>query len=69
MAYGLVVNLPRADQPGQTGIPAIETATLFIVVVTTLVLGSATGALHAVLCCVVLHPSILCCAVLCCAVL
>ncbi len=44
VAYGLVINLPRADQPGKMGIPAIETATLFIVVVTTLGLGSATGA-------------------------
>ena len=40
-----VINLPRADQPGQTGVPAIETATLLIVVVTTLGLGSATGPL------------------------
>ncbi|GAB4823231.1 hypothetical protein N2152v2_010277 [Parachlorella kessleri] len=45
VAYGLVINLPRADQPGKMGIPAIETATLFIVVVTTLGLGSATGPL------------------------
>lgn len=45
VAYGLVINLPRADDPTQTGIPAIETATLFIVVVTTLGLGSATGGL------------------------
>jgi sodium/hydrogen exchanger 8 len=43
VAYGLVINLPRADHPQETGIPAIETATLFIVIVTTLVLGSATG--------------------------
>ena len=43
VAYGLVINLPRGDTPGETGIPAIETATLFIVVVTTLGLGSATG--------------------------
>ena len=40
-----VINLPRSDQPGQTGVPAIETATLLIVVVTTLGLGSATGPL------------------------
>ncbi len=40
-----VINLPRSDQPGETGIPAIETAALLIVVVTTLGLGSATGPL------------------------
>ena len=40
-----VINLPRSDQPGQTGVAAIETATLLIVVVTTLGLGSATGPL------------------------
>ena len=45
VAYGLVVNLPRADSPGSHGIPAIETATLFIVVVSTLLLGSATSPL------------------------
>ncbi|KAL6782170.1 hypothetical protein ACKKBF_B39330 [Auxenochlorella protothecoides x Auxenochlorella symbiontica] len=45
VAYGLVVNLPRSDAPGETGVPAIETATLFIVVVSTLVMGSATGPL------------------------
>ncbi|KAI3434634.1 hypothetical protein D9Q98_002701 [Chlorella vulgaris] len=45
VAYGLVVNLPRTDRPGETGIPAIETAALLIVVVTTLGLGSATGPL------------------------
>ncbi|PRW57911.1 sodium hydrogen exchanger variant 1 [Chlorella sorokiniana] len=45
VAYGLVVNLPRSDRPGETGIPAIETAALLIVVVTTLGLGSATGPL------------------------
>ncbi|KAL4430540.1 hypothetical protein ABPG77_005780 [Micractinium sp. CCAP 211/92] len=45
VAYGLVINLPRSDQPGETGIPAIETAALLIVVVTTLGLGSATGPL------------------------
>lgn len=28
-----VVNLPRSDRPGETGIPAIETAALLIVVV------------------------------------
>ncbi|KDD71598.1 hypothetical protein H632_c4717p0, partial [Helicosporidium sp. ATCC 50920] len=41
VAYGLVVNLPRADGQG-TGIDALETATLLIVVVSTLILGSAT---------------------------
>lgn len=52
VAYGLVVNLPRADSPDpaapRTGIPAIETATLLIVVISTLGLGSATGASGAV---------------------
>ena len=43
VAYGLVVNLPRADKPGETGIPVFETATLLIVVVSTLGLGSATS--------------------------
>ena len=43
VAYGLVINLPRADSPGETGIPAIETAALLIVVVTTLGLGASTG--------------------------
>lgn len=42
VAYGLLVNMPRSDTPGQVGIPAIETAALLIVVVSTLVLGSAT---------------------------
>lgn len=45
VAYGLVVNMPRADSPGQYGIPAIETAALLVVVASTLVLGSATGPL------------------------
>ena len=44
VAYGLVVNLPRTDEPGQYGIPAIETATLLIVVASTLILAPATGA-------------------------
>ena len=45
VAYGLIVNMPRSDSPGQVGIPAIETAALLIVVASTLVLGSATGPL------------------------
>ena len=47
VAYGLIVNMPRSDTgaPGEVGIPAIETAALFVVVVSTLVLGSATGPL------------------------
>jgi NhaP-type Na+/H+ or K+/H+ antiporter len=46
VAYGLVVNMPRTDgTPGQVGIPAIETAALLIVVVSTLLLGSGTGPL------------------------
>jgi len=46
VAYGLVVNMPRTDgEPGEVGIPAIETAALLIVVVSTLLLGSGTGPL------------------------
>lgn len=45
VAYGLIVNMPRTDTPGQVGIPAIETAALLIVVTSTLVLGSATSPL------------------------
>jgi NhaP-type Na+/H+ or K+/H+ antiporter len=45
VAYGLVVNMPRTDKPGTVGIPAIETAALLIVVVSTLLLGSGTGPL------------------------
>ena len=47
-----VVNLPRSDQPGETGIPAIETAALLIVVVsavwarTLLRLGIAEGGMR-----------------------
>lgn len=42
VAYGLVVNLPRADQEQAMGIPAIETATLLVVVLSTFILGSGT---------------------------
>jgi hypothetical protein len=45
VAYGLVVNMPRQDRPGEVTIPAFETATLLIVVVSTLGLGSATAPL------------------------
>lgn len=45
VAYGLIVNMPRTDKPGEVGIPSIETAALLIVVTSTLVLGSATGPL------------------------
>jgi hypothetical protein len=42
VAYGLIVNMPRTDAPGEFGVPAIETAALVIVVASTLALGSAT---------------------------
>ena len=45
VAYGLVVNMPRSDVSGEVGIPAIETAALLIVFVSTLVLGSGTAPL------------------------
>lgn len=49
VAYGLVVNMPSGDEDSLgeqgLGIPAIETATLYIAVASSLVLGSATGPL------------------------
>lgn len=48
IAFGLVLQLRPArgpDQPPQEGLPAIEAATLVIVVVSTLVFGTATGPL------------------------
>lgn len=46
VAYGLVVNMPsgkEGDDEAGIGIPAIETATLLIAVLSSLVLGSATA--------------------------
>ena len=45
VAYGLALNLPQMEAESEEGIPAIESATLVIVVLSTLVLGSATGPL------------------------
>ncbi|KAK9843766.1 hypothetical protein WJX81_005547 [Elliptochloris bilobata] len=48
VAFGLVLQLrptPGPDQPPQEGLPAIEAATLVIVVISTLVFGTATGPL------------------------
>jgi NhaP-type Na+/H+ or K+/H+ antiporter len=48
IAFGLVLQLrrpPGPGQPPQEGLPAIEAATLVIVVVSTLVFGTATGPL------------------------
>ncbi len=45
VAYGLALNLPQIESESDEGIPAIESATLVIVVLSTLILGSATGPL------------------------
>ena len=45
VAYGLALNLPQIEGESNEGIPAIESATLVIVVLSTLILGSATGPL------------------------
>lgn len=45
VAYGLAVNLPQIDAESDDGIPAIETATLVVVVLSTLLFGGATGPL------------------------
>ena len=48
VAFGLVLQLrptPGPDQAPQEGLPAIEAATLVIVVISTLVFGTATGPL------------------------
>ena len=48
VAFGLVLQLrptPGPDQEPQEGLPAIEAATLVIVVVSTLLFGTATGPL------------------------
>ena len=45
VAYGLALNLPQIEGESDEGIPAIESATLVIVVLSTLILGSATGPL------------------------
>lgn len=46
VAYGLAVNLPNIDAESDEGIPAIESATLVIVLVSTLLFGGITGAQH-----------------------
>ncbi len=43
VAYGLAVNLPNIDAESDEGIPAIESATLVIVLVSTLLFGGVTG--------------------------
>ena len=45
VAYGLALNLPQIEGESDEGIPAIESATLVIVVLSTLILGGATGPL------------------------
>lgn len=45
VAYGLALNLPQIEGESDEGIPAVESATLVIVVLSTLILGSATGPL------------------------
>jgi hypothetical protein len=45
VAYGLALNLPQIEGESDEGIPAIESATLVIVVASTLLLGGATGPL------------------------
>ena len=45
VAYGLALNLPQIEGESDEGIPAIESATLVIVVASTLILGGATGPL------------------------
>lgn len=44
VAYGLALNLPASGADTGSGIPAIESATLVVVLVTTLAFGGATGA-------------------------
>lgn len=46
VAYGLAVNLPNIDAESDEGIPAIESATLVIVLVSTLLFGGITGQPH-----------------------
>jgi NhaP-type Na+/H+ or K+/H+ antiporter len=45
VAYGLALNLPQIEGESDEGIPAIESATLVTVVLSTLILGGATGPL------------------------
>ncbi|KAK9809257.1 hypothetical protein WJX72_012251 [[Myrmecia] bisecta] len=45
VAYGLAVNLPQIDAESNEGIPAIESATLVVVIVSTLLFGGLTGPL------------------------
>ena len=43
VAYGLAMNLPASGSVTGIGIPAVESATLVVVLATTLVFGGATG--------------------------
>ena len=46
VAYGLAVNLPNIGAESDEGIPAIESATLVVVLVSTLLFGGITGELE-----------------------
>ena len=43
VAYGLAVNLPQLNEESNQGMEAIESATLVIVVISTIVFGGLTG--------------------------
>ncbi len=43
VAYGLAVNLPQINEESNQGIQSIESATLVIVVISTIVFGGLTG--------------------------
>lgn len=43
VAYGLAVNLPQINEESKQGMEAIESATLVIVVISTIVFGGLTG--------------------------
>ena len=43
VAYGLAVNLPQINEESNQGMEAIESATLVIVVISTIVFGGLTG--------------------------
>ena len=43
IAFGLAMRLPQVEGSSEQGTPAIESATLIIVVLSTLVFGGATG--------------------------
>ena len=46
IAFGLAMRLPQVEGSPEPGTPAIESATLIIVVLSTLVFGGATGQLQ-----------------------